>query len=241
MLAFLRKIRKSLVESGSARKYILYAIGEIALVVIGILIALQINNWNEQKKAYKFEDNLLLELRKSIEYDYSNIEEVLIGNNVSKSSCQILLHHFDQGLPYHDSLNFHFWKANHWWQLNLRLTAYENAKSYGLHFIKNDTLRMRLTAVYENDVKWWDDTDSRLALYQYNVVEPYILNLFESTALGSEMKPHDYQSLSNDKKYRTILETHIGNREWFEMIVKARFLKALKGLDQKLLHEIKSR
>lgn len=32
---------------------------------------------------------------------------------------------------------------------------------------------MRLTAVYENDVKWWDDTDSRLALYQYNVVEPY--------------------------------------------------------------------
>ena len=55
------------------------------------------------------------------------------------------------------------------------------------------------------------------------------------------MKPHDYQSLSNDMKYRTILETHIGNREWFEMIVKARFLKALKGLDQKLLHEIKSR
>ncbi|MBT8221519.1 MAG: hypothetical protein KJP00_16945 [Bacteroidia bacterium] len=46
MLTFLRKIRRSLIESGSARKYILYAIGEIALVVLGILIALQINNWN---------------------------------------------------------------------------------------------------------------------------------------------------------------------------------------------------
>jgi len=37
-----------MIESGIARKYLLYAIGEIALVVIGILIALQINNWNEK-------------------------------------------------------------------------------------------------------------------------------------------------------------------------------------------------
>jgi hypothetical protein len=65
MLTFLRKIRRSLLQSDSTQKpaspvsggqslwrratgrYILYAIGEIALVVIGILIALQINNWNE--------------------------------------------------------------------------------------------------------------------------------------------------------------------------------------------------
>ncbi len=53
MLTFLRKIRKSLIESGSTRKYFLYAIGEITLVVIGILIALQINNWNESRKNHE--------------------------------------------------------------------------------------------------------------------------------------------------------------------------------------------
>ena len=53
MLTFLRKIRRSLIESGSTQKYLLYAIGEIALVVIGILIALQINNWNEDSKNEK--------------------------------------------------------------------------------------------------------------------------------------------------------------------------------------------
>jgi len=53
MLTLLRKIRKSLLESGSTQKYILYAIGEIVLVVIGILIALQINNWNENRKKLK--------------------------------------------------------------------------------------------------------------------------------------------------------------------------------------------
>ena len=50
MLTFFRRIRKGLLGEGAAYKYLLYAIGEIALVVIGILIALQINNWNEERQ-----------------------------------------------------------------------------------------------------------------------------------------------------------------------------------------------
>jgi hypothetical protein len=46
MLKFFRRIRRKLLDEGSLRKYLVYAIGEITLVVIGILIALQINNWN---------------------------------------------------------------------------------------------------------------------------------------------------------------------------------------------------
>ena len=50
MINFFRKIRENMVKENRVSKYILYAIGEIVLVVIGILIALSINNWNEQKK-----------------------------------------------------------------------------------------------------------------------------------------------------------------------------------------------
>lgn len=50
MLTFLRKIRKKLLAENKFSKYLLYALGEIILVVIGILIALQINNWNESRK-----------------------------------------------------------------------------------------------------------------------------------------------------------------------------------------------
>jgi len=50
MLKFFRTIRKKLIEEDNVRKYLLYAIGEILLVVIGILIALQVNNWNEARK-----------------------------------------------------------------------------------------------------------------------------------------------------------------------------------------------
>jgi hypothetical protein len=50
MLHFLRRIRRSLINTGATRKYLLYAVGEIALVMIGILLALQVNNWNEGNK-----------------------------------------------------------------------------------------------------------------------------------------------------------------------------------------------
>ncbi|WP_406682982.1 DUF6090 family protein [Seonamhaeicola sp. MEBiC1930] len=49
MIKFYRNIRKKLLNEGSTGKYLKYAIGEIVLVVIGILIALQINNWNENR------------------------------------------------------------------------------------------------------------------------------------------------------------------------------------------------
>ena len=49
MIKFFRHIRKSMLMENKTGKYFKYAIGEIVLVVIGILIALQINNWNQQK------------------------------------------------------------------------------------------------------------------------------------------------------------------------------------------------
>ena len=62
MLTFFRRIRKELLVSGDTRKYVLYAIGEIALVVIGILIALQVNNGNQNSMDRKQEKLLLREI-----------------------------------------------------------------------------------------------------------------------------------------------------------------------------------
>lgn len=56
MLKFFRKIRQGLLTENKISKYLIYAIGEIALVMIGILLALQVNNWNEQAKSNQFQD-----------------------------------------------------------------------------------------------------------------------------------------------------------------------------------------
>ena len=75
MLRFFRQIRKSLMEQDKLRTYLFYAVGEILLVVIGILIALQINNWNEKRQ----EDNRRVQLLENIRSDYQRNEVRLLA------------------------------------------------------------------------------------------------------------------------------------------------------------------
>ncbi|MDX1591318.1 MAG: DUF6090 family protein [Balneolaceae bacterium] len=64
-------------EENKIRKYILYAIGEILLVVIGILIALQVNNWNEQRKRQNEEKQYLAALHSDFESAESSFQLIL--------------------------------------------------------------------------------------------------------------------------------------------------------------------
>jgi hypothetical protein len=72
MIKFFRNFRKNLLNEDKTTKYFKYAIGEIVLVVIGILIALQINNWNENRKLRKEEKQILTILK--TEYLYNRLE-----------------------------------------------------------------------------------------------------------------------------------------------------------------------
>ena len=69
MIKFFRQIRQRLLMENKTGKYLKYAIGEIILVVIGILIALSINNWNETKKSEEKIDKLLVEVLQDLEHN----------------------------------------------------------------------------------------------------------------------------------------------------------------------------
>jgi hypothetical protein len=77
VIKLFRKIRYDLMEKSKTGKYFKYAIGEIVLVVIGILIALSINNWNEERKANTDEQNALLNLKKDFEYNKISIDSLI--------------------------------------------------------------------------------------------------------------------------------------------------------------------
>ncbi|WKK66503.1 DUF6090 family protein [Lutimonas zeaxanthinifaciens] len=77
MLPFFRKIRWRLAQDNQFFKYSRYAIGEIVLVVIGILIALSINNWNEYRKERELEKRLLFNLKQEFEENLNTINSVL--------------------------------------------------------------------------------------------------------------------------------------------------------------------
>jgi len=77
MIKFFRHIRKSLISENKMGKYFKYAIGEILLVVIGILIALQINNWNENKKIENEITQTISDLENDLTYNHKEAQRIL--------------------------------------------------------------------------------------------------------------------------------------------------------------------
>jgi len=80
MIKFFRHIRQKLLSQNRFSKYLIYAIGEIVLVVIGILIALNINNWNEEKKLQQLERTYLMGILDDLNTDTTSINNVVIPN-----------------------------------------------------------------------------------------------------------------------------------------------------------------
>ena len=106
MLRFFRIIRKSLIENDQMKKYTLYAIGEIALVVLGILIALQINQWNQNRVDRIQEQQILAQLIEEFEDNKQQLEsKIYVRDGLIQSALRIIDHMDTKGAMETDTLN----------------------------------------------------------------------------------------------------------------------------------------
>lgn len=88
MLKFFRSIRRKLLDQGSLRKYLVYAIGEILLVMVGILLALQVNNWNEKRKN-RIEEQVILEnLQTDFQDNLSQLQKKIVMTKKSQEAIE---------------------------------------------------------------------------------------------------------------------------------------------------------
>ncbi|WP_020571437.1 DUF6090 family protein [Neolewinella persica] len=150
MIKFFRKIRQKMLSENKFSKYLLYAIGEIVLVVIGILIALQINNWNEGNKNHQRESLILNEVLNSINKDLKYNEDLVDRLIERKQQGLDSLETYILGAEtIQDSLFLHFYrKASQNVVLLFDNGPYEALKSSGLELITNDSLRSAINNVY---------------------------------------------------------------------------------------------
>lgn len=111
MINFLRGVRQQSLNENSSDsgqrkgKYAFYAVGEIVLVVIGILIAMQINNWNYQKKERDIELRYLSNIKKDLSINIQEIEKFLEIRTESMDNAKTILGHFE-GIPITDAAEF---------------------------------------------------------------------------------------------------------------------------------------
>ncbi|VAV86217.1 FIG00653203: hypothetical protein [hydrothermal vent metagenome] len=105
MIKFFRKIRQNMIKENRASKYLLYAIGEIVLVVIGILIALSINNWNENRKEEIILKSNLSTILKILENDKAQLLTLIQSRKESKKQSTSIINSYKNNEPI-DSKNF---------------------------------------------------------------------------------------------------------------------------------------
>ncbi len=210
MFTLLRKLRRSLIQSGLARKYLIYAAGEIILVVLGILIALQINNWNENRKMRAKEITLLRELNANLQINNQRLKRDIELENTYFNSAKIIVNHLDNKLPYHDSLAIHFQLSQLSADIVLVYSAYEAIKSIGFDLISNDSLRSAIIDLFDANYnpmisytkgledQFWPSVTLPLWIKHLRLVS------MDENHFGQV--PIDYERLLNDSEFVSMLE-----------------------------------
>jgi len=151
MLRFFRQIRKTLMEQNKTRTYLLYAVGEIALVMIGILLALQVNNLNEQRKARIFEEEILYLIDQNLENDSIRLNEELFKAKRAIELTDRLLEQVELK-NYSDSLNYWMGKIITFERFKSQTSAFEVLKARGIEIVTNKELQLSMISYYDDDI-----------------------------------------------------------------------------------------
>jgi hypothetical protein len=152
MIKNFRSIRQRLITDGKVTNYLKYAVGEIVLVVIGILIALQINTWNEENKSAKKENTFLINLYEDLKADSIRLHEIKTTLETAVIYKRVFENYIAGKRTDNDSLNAHFLK-----QYNILVdfiinstTMDELTNGNGINLISNPLLRRRIVNLYNN-------------------------------------------------------------------------------------------
>jgi len=168
-MTFFRRLRLLLLRSNKFTQYLGYAIGEIVLVVLGILIALQMNNWNEQRKRDKAEaeilQNLLVNLRSAHEQSHRQIHQEVY---VLDTYLSVLGLKKDHSLVVTDTLAFRML-----WDLSLEspvINTYTELKNTGkIGLIKSTVIRERFTQLETSIENLENLIGDRLSVHQLRI------------------------------------------------------------------------
>lgn len=239
MIKFFRRIRQKLIDEGNLRKYLLYAVGEILLVVIGILIALQINNRNQYNKDRVLEIQILEEIKSNIETDFDDHNQNMFNLNQIVASSEIILNHLNQDLPYHDSLEYHF----SWLAMGANFDAvrsgYDLMLSKGVNIITNDMIRQKISHLYSNRYAWLRDFLKDRQQQNSLIVLNEMMLKFKSFKGTISAVPRNYDQLKSDYEFKVKVEQNASIHEVTTGFYQNLIIDEAKILLQNLEDEIK--
>jgi hypothetical protein len=240
MIQFFRKVRYNLVEKNKTGKYLKYAIGEIVLVVIGILIALSINNWNEERQIKIEEISHLLELKTNLEVTLDNFKNDTLFNSKSIEQLRKIEYYVAQDLPYSKDLDAAFAMFGNWQSPYPISTAYTTLKTKGLDIISNKVLRNKIVHIYEYEFvilsRDYDQGEWKII----EVANQFLYKHIKAKNSKQNAGPNDFENLKTENQFSNIVSKIISQRE-FGINHYRRIMKVIESLIQSISDELNSR
>jgi hypothetical protein len=218
MIKFFRRVRQQLLSENKFSKYIIYAIGEILLVVIGILIALNINNTNEIKKQRAKELHYLNNIKSDLKMNIAHLDTYIASREIAINSANTIIKHYE-GLPVKDLDAFSFHTVNiYTWRkfFQINNTFQELTNSGNLALISNDSIKsilLNMETLYKvmKDQEEHFRYDAELLLYEpsYNMMDmnSIVQNYTYKVTNGSmgedrNLSQQEYDNMLKDTKQK---------------------------------------
>ena len=237
MIKFFRKIRQRLLTENNFSKYLIYAIGEIILVVIGILIALQINNLNEQGKSDTLTSTYLNNLQLDLQSDLSGIEKIKIKINDFEEEGYYSLDVIDgkiDTIKKERFLKSLIWN-NHYPIFQPSRSTYDDLINSGnIKLIKDNDLKVALSKYYlQND--WWEQFGQRakdtywdlMREEMFKTVDPFMMKAFyeaeyypnEEPVVKYEDIEVDFENIGTNKSLKNAIKRVLSLRVWHKHVL----------------------
>ncbi len=177
MLRVFRTLRQQLLPKNKFGKYLLYAIGEILLVVIGILIALQVNTWNEGRVEKAEEQAILRQLKTEFTLNLTQLDDKIKSKEALMSSARTLFDYIDHSeTRIQDSIDFHLGRTIPFPTFDPIVN--DLASSGALRLIQSDSLKLMLS-LWTSDIKNVQEDELAWKFYRDHYYLPFLVEHYQ--------------------------------------------------------------
>ena len=200
MIKFFRKIRQRLLGENRFNKYLIYAVGEIILVMIGILLALQVSNWNEIRTKDKKENFVLASIHKEFKANKKQLDSIIKQHKMVRRNCAKIIDFFpitSKPKPHVlDSLSAYLFNSYGGYTFNPSQTSIQSlASTSSFDIIKNDTLRELLIS-WNDLIEDYKEEELRASRHMTDVYDTYMSKHFDWD-FNFKDKRNDFKALQS--------------------------------------------
>ena len=199
MIRFFRQIRQRLLTDNKFSKYLLYAIGEILLVVIGILIALQVNNWNDERKDRRLEKEFIARLKGEMLKNLESSTDQILYSSFQIGNVDKLLRALSGDIVYSNQESLAVAIEHVGW---LNSVSYVNdvwnelINNGNIRLLKNDSLRDNLTSFHSqmivvlNNHEEWNSNNLGYRRLAGDILDPQIREQIALNLVPTQFEGH---------------------------------------------------